>query len=82
MREILFRGKDIESGFWRRGYFVKEEDPYNGDRYIIMWEADICREFPIMRKAKVIPETVSQFTGFYDMDGNMIFEGDILNFPG
>lgn len=70
MREILFRGKDAYTGEWVHGFLV---DFGNGDCGIISGFTSSDYSF-----IRVIPETVGQDTGFTDMNGVKIFEGDIV----
>lgn len=70
MREILFRGKDPESGEWYYGYYVKRND---GDRGSLILEDYFLESYEIVK-----PETVGQYTGLKDLHGTRIFEADIV----
>ena len=70
MREILFRGKGnpkYNDGAWYEGYLT-----YDGENYqIVEPEYGIC-------KRTVLAETIGEFTGLKNKNGNNIFEDDIV----
>jgi uncharacterized phage protein (TIGR01671 family) len=67
-REILFRGKRVDNGEFIEGCYFKRWTGARYKHYII----DGLIEY------EVIPETVGQFTGIYDKNGNKIFDGDVV----
>lgn len=68
-QEILFRGKRVYNGKWVEGGYWCNKTATRISFYIIDNDGN---------SYKVIPETISQFTGRSDKYGEKIFGGDVL----
>lgn len=73
MREILFKGKRKDDGKWVEGYYAKKYGLL-GKRHLILYVDNYVR----WECVEIVPETLCQFTGLCDKNGNRIWENDIL----
>lgn len=75
MREHLYKAKRLDNGEWVEGSCVNVS---NIHFYIFTGKLDIRNGYLDFEKYSVNPETVCQFTGLYDKNGNKIWENDIV----
>ena len=75
MREILFRGKRLDNGEWVEGLLWRKK--YKHNKLFISYFPNKDDD----EKCVVVdPETVCQYTGMIDSNGNKIWEYDLIKF--
>ncbi len=83
MREVEFRGKCLDNGEWKHGYYyaeypyqciISDEERKKQEKHWIVWQENMDWGLTRMVRAQVDPETVGQYTGFKN-----IYEGDICD---
>lgn len=82
MREILFKAKRLDNGEWVEGYYFKSFDAYSEKEQHWITENRCCFYGfyeGFSDPYEIDQNTLCQFTGLTDKDGDKIWENDIVD---
>lgn len=83
MREVLFRAKRIDNGEWVEGFYfcMVHDDGRHVHHFIMPLGANLNLGTPIEKiQVEVDDNTICQYTGLTDKNGNKIWENDVVEF--
>ena len=81
-REMLFRGKRVDTKEWVEGPGINTQYDVNGNEHVYIGVTIISSMYPLMFSIEwfeVIPETVGQYVCISDKHDTKLFEGDIVD---
>lgn len=78
MREILFRAKHYRTKQWLYGIPFKNPLRGSEDAYYPQIIPEVHGVHSTIDSCSIVEETIGQYTGLTDKNGNKIFEGDIV----
>lgn len=80
MRDILFKAKRKDNGEWVEGYLTKAKWYLDGEEIFAILPTDVCI-YPHCEFSEWITideNTICQYTGLTDKNGNKIWENDVV----